>query len=53
MIKATIKNNQLTIVADLDGTSTSKSGKSIIASTTSGFVKLDNISYSLNVIKSK
>jgi hypothetical protein len=53
MIQATVKNGKLTIIADLDGTSTSKSGKSIVVATTSGFVKLDGISYSLNVIKGK
>ena len=53
MIDAEVKDGVLRIKATLDGTSTSKSGKSIIVATTSGFVKLNGISYSLNVIKSK
>ena len=52
-ITATINGNQLTIIADLDGNTASKSGKSIIKASTGGFIKVGEISYSLNVIKGK
>ena len=52
-ITATIKDNKLHITADLDGNSSSKSGKSIIKATTAGFQKVGDISYSLNVIQTK
>ncbi len=52
-IKAEIKGNKLYIEADLDGNSSSKTGKSIIKATTAGFQKVGDISYSLNVIQTK
>ncbi len=53
MITADVKNGKLTITADLDGNTASKSGKSIILASTGGFITIDNIKYSLNVIKTK
>jgi hypothetical protein len=52
-IIATIKGNKLVIEADLDGNTSSKSGKSIIKASTGGFQKVGDYSYSLNVISTK
>ncbi len=53
MIKATVEGKKLTIVADLDGTEFSGSGKNINLATTGGFVQVDNkpeYRFALNVI---
>uniref|UniRef100_A0A6M3LTI7 Uncharacterized protein n=1 Tax=viral metagenome TaxID=1070528 RepID=A0A6M3LTI7_9ZZZZ len=52
-IAATIKDGKLTITADLDGNSASKSGKSTIVATTGGFQSAGEFRYSLNVIRVK
>jgi hypothetical protein len=52
-VKAEVKGNQLHIIADLDGTSSSKTGKSTIVATTAGFQTIGEYRYSLNVIKAK
>ncbi len=51
-VTAIIKDNKIIITADLDGTTRSSSGKSIVKATTSGFQRVEgsNISYSVNVI---
>lgn len=53
MITAKVEGKKLTIVADIDGNSTSKSGKSTVLATTGGFKAEGDIKYSLNVIKTK
>ncbi len=52
-INAEVVKGKLIITADLDGNTSSKSGKSTIKASTGGFVKLGDISYSLNVISTK
>lgn len=53
MITATIKDNKLTITADLGGSMASMSGKTTIMASTGGFQAVLDFSYSLNVIKTK
>lgn len=52
-ITATIKGKKLIIEADLDGATSSKSGKSIIKASTAGFQPVGDYKYSLNVIQTK
>lgn len=53
-IEAKLEGNKLTIVANLDGKTASKSGKSIILASTGGFLPVSaGTEYSLNVIKKK
>ena len=53
MITAEIKSGKLIITADMDGNTSSKSGKSTIIASTGGFIAVGDIKYSLNVIKTK
>lgn len=53
MIIAKVQNGKLIIEADLDGKSVSKTGKSIMLATTAGFQSINDVKYSLNVIKGK
>ena len=53
MITADIKNGKLVITADMDGNTSSKSGKSTILASTGGFIAVGDVKYSLNVIKMK
>jgi hypothetical protein len=50
-----VEGNVLTIKATLEAGTPSKSGKTMVVSTTSGFQKIagTNLSVSLNVIKSR
>ena len=50
---AKIVDNKIIIEADLDGNTSSKSGKSIVKVSTGGFQSVDKYQYSLNVISKK
>lgn len=52
-IIAEIKAGKLIITADMDGNTSSKSGKSTILASTGGFTGIGDIKYSLNIIKMK
>ena len=52
-ITAEIKSGKLIIIADMNGNTKSKSGKSILLASTGGFMGIDDIQYSLNVIRKK
>lgn len=52
-ITAELKAGKLVITADVDGNTSSKSGKSTILASTGGFQTTGDIKYSLNVIKTK
>jgi hypothetical protein len=52
-ITADIKSGKLIITADMDGNTSSKSGKSTIVASTGGFVAVGDVKYSLNIIKMK
>jgi hypothetical protein len=54
-MKATLNGNTLTVTMELEKGTRSKSGKSLIVFSTSGFKKIEGSEYqiSINVIKSK
>jgi len=52
-ITAEVKSNKLIITADIDGNTSSKSGKSIILASTGGFISVGDIKYNLNIIRMK
>ncbi len=52
-ITAEVKSGKLIITADLDGNTSSKSGKSVLLASTGGFLAVADVKYSLNVIRMK
>lgn len=55
MITTEVRDNKLIITADIEAGRPSKSGKTLVVATTSGFVPVadSNLSISLNVTKPK
>lgn len=51
MVEVKVTGKKMVITADLTGTAPSKSGKSILVATTSGFVEEGGYKVALNVIK--